>query len=126
MGPGDLALYSHSNAGPSGVAGLCEIVRLAYPDPTQFDPASDYYDEGSKPEEPRWKMVDVGFVARFARTIPLDELKADPALAGMLVTQKGTRLSVTPVTREHFEHLRAQGVGSTSSQSPSASRSKTT
>ncbi len=123
---GDLALYYHSNAEPSGVAGLCEIVRLAYPDPTQFDPESDYYDEGSRPEEPRWQMVDVGFVERFARTIPLDELKADPALAGMLVTQKGTRLSVTPVTREHFEHVRAMAQGVGSASSPSASRSKTT
>ncbi|GAB4216641.1 MAG: hypothetical protein OHK0013_43410 [Sandaracinaceae bacterium] len=102
---GDLALYYHSNAEPSGVAGVCEIVRLAYPDPTQFDPKSDYYDPGSKPHDPRWKMVDVGFVERFPRTVALDELKRDKALEGMIVLQKGTRLSVTPVSKEHFDHV---------------------
>jgi predicted RNA-binding protein with PUA-like domain len=104
---GDLALYYHSNAGPSGVAGICEIVKLAYPDPAQFDPKSEYYDSGSKPEDPRWKMVDVGFVEKLPRTISLDELKAEPALEGMIVLQKGTRLSVTPVSKAHFEHVRA-------------------
>jgi predicted RNA-binding protein with PUA-like domain len=102
---GDLALYYHSNAEPSGVAGVCEIVRLAYPDPTQFDPKSDYHDPGSKPHDPRWKMVDVGFVERFPRTIALDALKQEKALEGMIVLQKGTRLSVTPVSREHFDHV---------------------
>ncbi|MFO0714481.1 MAG: EVE domain-containing protein [Sandaracinus sp.] len=104
---GDLALYYHSNAEPSGVAGICEIVTLAYPDPTQFDPESEYFDAASKPEDPRWKQVDVGFVAKLPRTISLDELKKEKALEGMLVLQKGTRLSVTPVTEAHFEHVRA-------------------
>jgi predicted RNA-binding protein with PUA-like domain len=104
---GDLALYYHSNAEPSGVAGICEVVKLAYPDPAQFDPKSEYYDAGSKPEDPRWKMVDVGFVEKLPRTISLDELKAEPALEGMVVLQKGTRLSVTPVSKAHFEHVRA-------------------
>jgi predicted RNA-binding protein with PUA-like domain len=106
---GDLALYYHSNAEPSGVAGICEVVKLAYPDPTQFDPKSEYHDAGSKPEDPRWKMVDVGFVEKLSRTISLDELKAEPALEGMIVLQKGTRLSVTPVTKAHFDHVRAMG-----------------
>ncbi len=66
-----------------------------------------YYDAGSKPEDPRWKMVDVGFVEKLPRTISLDELKAEPALEGMVVLQKGTRLSVTPVSKAHFEHVRA-------------------
>jgi predicted RNA-binding protein with PUA-like domain len=104
---GDLALYYHSNAEPSGVAGICEIVKLAYPDPTQFDPKSEYYDAGSKPEDPRWKMVDVGFVQKLARTISLDALKAEKALEGMVILQKGTRLSVTPVSKAHFDHVRA-------------------
>jgi predicted RNA-binding protein with PUA-like domain len=106
---GDLALYYHSNAEPSGVAGVCEVVRLAYPDPTQFDPKSDYHDAGSKPDEPRWQMVDVGFVEKLPRLVPLDELKREAALEGMILLQKGTRLSVTPVSREHFEHVRAMG-----------------
>ncbi|MBN8612999.1 MAG: EVE domain-containing protein [Deltaproteobacteria bacterium] len=106
---GDLALYYHSNAEPSGVAGICEIVKLAYPDPTQFDPKSEYFDAGSKPEDPRWKMVDVGFVEKLARTISLDALKAEKALEGMVILQKGTRLSVTPVSKAHFDHVRAMG-----------------
>lgn len=106
---GDLALYYHSNADPSGVAGVCEVVTLAYPDPTQFDAKSEYHDAASKPQDPRWKQVDVGFVEKFSETIALDALKADPALEGMLVLQKGTRLSVTPVTKAHFEHIRALG-----------------
>ena len=104
---GDLALYYHSNAEPSGVAGICEVVRLAYPDPTQHDPKSEYFDAGSKPADPRWKMVDVGFVEKLPRLVSLDELKAEPALEGMVVLQKGTRLSVTPVTKAHFDHVRA-------------------
>jgi predicted RNA-binding protein with PUA-like domain len=104
---GDLALYYHSNAAPSGVAGVCEVVKLAYPDPTQFDRKSEYFDPASRREDPRWKMVDVGFVEKLPRTLSLDELKAEPALAGMIVLQKGTRLSVTPVTKAHFEHVRA-------------------
>jgi predicted RNA-binding protein with PUA-like domain len=82
-------------------------VKLAYPDPTQFDPKSEYFDPASRREDPRWKMVDVGFVEKLPRTLSLDELKAEPALAGMIVLQKGTRLSVTPVTKAHFEHVRA-------------------
>jgi len=104
---GDLALYYHSNAEPSGVAGICEIVKLAYPDPTQFDARSEYFDEGSPREDPRWRMVDVGFVERFARTVSLDELKAEASLEGMVVLQKGTRLSVTPVSKAHFGNVRA-------------------
>lgn len=104
---GDLALYYHSNAEPSGVAGICEVVKLAYPDPTQFDPKSDYYDAGSKREEPRWQMVDVGFVEKLARVIPLEELKNEKPLEGMVLLQKGTRLSVTPLSKAHFDHVRA-------------------
>lgn len=104
---GDRALYYHSNAEPSGIAGVCEIVKLAYPDPTQFDPKSEYYDEGASKDAPRWFMVDVGFVERFDEVLSLDEMKANPALEGMLVLQKGTRLSITPVTQAHFEAVLA-------------------
>jgi predicted RNA-binding protein with PUA-like domain len=104
---GDRALYYHSNAEPSGIAGICEIVKLAYPDPTQFDPKSEYFDEGATKEAPRWFMVDVGFVQRFDEVISLDAMKANPALEGMLVLQKGTRLSITPVTKEHFDAVLA-------------------
>ncbi len=105
MAQGDLALFYHSNAKPPGVAGICRIVREAYPDPTQFDPKSDYYDSKSKKDDPRWSRVDVEFVEKFDEEIPLPALKEDPALRGMRVTQKGSRLSVQPVEKKHFEHV---------------------
>jgi predicted RNA-binding protein with PUA-like domain len=104
---GDRALYYHSNAEPSGIAGVCEIVKLAYPDPTQFDRKSEYFDEGATKEAPRWFMVDVGFVERFEEVLSLEAMKVNPALDGMLVLQKGTRLSITPVTKAHFDAVLA-------------------
>ncbi len=103
MREGDRVLFYHSNAKPSGVAGVATIVGEARPDPTQFDPKSDYYDEKSTREQPRWDLVEVGFVERFADVIPLETLKADAKLEGMLVTRKGSRLSVTPVEKAHFD-----------------------
>jgi predicted RNA-binding protein with PUA-like domain len=105
MHEGDLVLFYHSNAKPSGVAGVATIVGEARPDPTQFDAKSDYYDAKSTREEPRWDLVEVGFVERFADLIPLETLKADGKLEGMLVTRKGSRLSVTPVDKAHFERV---------------------
>ena len=102
MAKGDLALFYHSNAKPPGVAGICRIVREAYPDHTQFDSKSEYYDPKSKKDDPRWSMVDVEFVERFDEEVPLQTLKAEPALEGMRVTQKGSRLSVQPVEKKHF------------------------
>jgi len=105
MAEGDLVLFYHSNAKPPGVAGICRVHRAAYPDPTQFDPKSDYYDAKSKKDEPRWSMVDVGFVEKFAEEVSLQALKDDPALTGMRVTQKGSRLSVQPVDAKHFRRV---------------------
>lgn len=110
MSVGDRVLFYHSNAKPPGVVGLAEIVREAYPDPFQFDPKSDYFDPKSKREDPRWSCVDVGIVEKFPRLVPLEELKAAPALEGMEVTRRGSRLSVQPVERAHFvEVLRMAG-----------------
>jgi predicted RNA-binding protein with PUA-like domain len=81
------------------------ICKEAYPDPTQFDQKSEYYDEKSKREQPRWDRVEVEFVEKFPRMVTLDELKLDPALAEMLVIKRGQRLSVQPVAREHFVHV---------------------
>lgn len=108
MKVGDLVLFYHSNAEPSGVAGVARVVREAYPDALAFDPTSDYFDADSKPEDPRWFMVDVAFVERFPSIVSLAELKSDPALRGMEVTRKGSRLSVTTVSPEHFEHVLAK------------------
>lgn len=106
---GDLVLFYHSNAEPSGVAGVARITRAAYPDPTQFDPASDYHDPGSTPSAPRWLTVDVSFVEAWTTPVPLAELKADAALDGMEVTRRGSRLSVHPVDPTHFDHVVALG-----------------
>lgn len=95
---GDLALFAHSNASPSGLAGIMRVTSVAYPDPTQFDPANRYHDAKSTEENPRWLCVDVHFVERFPRVISLAEMRADPVLAGMETLRKGSRLSVTPVT----------------------------
>lgn len=97
MKEGDLAFFHHSNADPSGVIGIMKIVGAPYPDPTQFDPASDYYDPKSPREAPRWIARDVVFVEKFPRIVSLAELKSTPGLEQMLVVRKGQRLSVMPV-----------------------------
>ena len=103
MRVGDQAFFYHSNATPPGIAGICEVVALAHPDSTQFDPRSDYYDEKSPRDEPRWWCVDVGFVRRFPRLVTLDELRTVPKLDGMLLLRKGQRLSVQPVTAAEWK-----------------------
>jgi predicted RNA-binding protein with PUA-like domain len=98
MKVGDLAFFYHSNAQPSGIVGVMRVAREAYPDPTQFDPASDYHDPKSPPENPRWLAVDVEFVKEYPRVISLEELRSIPGLEDMLVVRRGQRLSVMPVT----------------------------
>jgi predicted RNA-binding protein with PUA-like domain len=105
MKVGDLVLYYHSNADPPGIAGIAKVHGPAIPDPTQFDPQSDYYDEKSPPTAPRWLMTQLAFVERFAALVPLETLKNDKALAGMPLLQKGQRLSVQPVAAPHFAHV---------------------
>jgi len=107
MREGDFVLFYHSNAEPSGVAGLAKVASAPLPDPSQFDPKSDYHDADSAPNAPRWMMVKVGFVERFARSVPLEELKNDARLTGMPLLQRGQRLSVQPVSRGHFMHVLA-------------------
>jgi predicted RNA-binding protein with PUA-like domain len=105
MAKGDLAIFYHSSAQPPGAAGVCRISREAYADPTQFDEKSEYYDRSSSRADPRWWMVDVEFVEKFPRLVSLQEMKKDQLLHGMRVTQRGSRLSVQPVERAHFEHV---------------------
>jgi predicted RNA-binding protein with PUA-like domain len=106
---GDLVLYYHSNAEPSGVAGIAKVSKLAYPDPTQFAKKSPYFDETAKKDDPRWLMVEVAFVEKLPKLVSLEALKKDKALAKMLVVQKGQRLSVQPVDAKHFERVVALG-----------------
>ncbi len=96
MRPGEQAFFYHSSCPEPGIAGICEICSPAYPDASQFDPKSPYYDPASRPESPRWMNVDVRFVAK-TRLVGLPELRADPRLAGMRTLRKGNRLSITPV-----------------------------
>lgn len=97
MQPGDQVLFYHSSCKEPGIAGLAEVCSLAYPDPTQFDPASVYFDARSPVDQPRWLQVDVRFLSK-TRLLSLAELRRDPALADMILLQKGSRLSITPVT----------------------------
>lgn len=103
MEVGDLAFFYHSNASPSGIAGLCRICKKAHPDFTAWDPKSKYYDPKSTKENPRWMMVEVEFVEKFPHFISLAELKTNPKLEGLKVLQKGSRLSILPVNQSHFE-----------------------
>ena len=103
MKPGDLALFYHSNAKPSGIAGIAKVVGTPYPDPTQFDAKSEYFDAKSTRENPRWWLVDFEFVDRFSEIVPLETLKQDIELCEMMVCQRGTRLSINPVSAKHFK-----------------------
>jgi predicted RNA-binding protein with PUA-like domain len=103
---GDRILFYHSNADPSGVAGVAEVCALAHPDPTQYDSKSDYFEPKATPEKPYWHCVDVAFVSKFKRFVPLDELKASDKLDGMLLTSgKASRLSIQPVDKGHFDAI---------------------
>jgi predicted RNA-binding protein with PUA-like domain len=106
---GDKVLFYHSNAEPSGVVGVAELVREAYPDPHALDPKSDYYDPKATAATNVWVTVEIGFVERFQAVLPLAALKAEPALEGMEVIRKGSRLSVQPVSAAHFEKVVAMG-----------------
>ncbi|HEX9171619.1 MAG TPA: EVE domain-containing protein [Telluria sp.] len=96
MQPGDLALFYHSSCAEPGIAGIVEIAGSAYPDATQFDPASPYFDPKASAETPRWISVDVKAVRKTA-LLSLKQLRTIPELAGMRLLAKGSRLSVMPV-----------------------------
>lgn len=103
MKPGDGVLFYASNAEPSGVTGVAEIARGGYPDPYAFEKGHKYFDPKSDPENPTWMMVDIRFVEKFPDIVPLAVLKETPGLQDMMVTQKGSRLSVQPVTRKELD-----------------------
>jgi predicted RNA-binding protein with PUA-like domain len=112
MKVGDGVLFYHSNTDEPGVAGLGEVVSEPYPDPTQFKKKSPYFDPKSKPEEPRWWLVDVGFKKKFARVVSLAELKADAEKLGDFeLLKRGTRLSVLPVNAAQWKHILSMAKG---------------
>ena len=104
---GDLAFIYHSSTDVMGIAGIMQVVRTAYPDPTQFDRKNDHYDPGSKRDDPRWFVVDVQLKRRFKRVITLDELRNHEKreLDGMLLLKRGNRLSITPVSEAHWNFI---------------------
>jgi predicted RNA-binding protein with PUA-like domain len=107
MKVGDLAFFYHSNCDEPGIVGVVKIVREGYPDPTAFDRNDAHYDPDSKPDNPRWYMVDVQLQRKFPHTISLTSLKkhADGKLKGLAVLQRGNRLSITPVSAAHWKFI---------------------
>lgn len=118
MKVGDGVLFYASNAEPSGAAGVAEISREGYPDHFALQAGHKYYDPESDPDTPTWYMVDIAFVEKFPGVVPLAALKATPGLDKMMVTQKGSRLSVQPVTPEEFEIVLALGRSGVAAAAP--------
>lgn len=110
MKVGDGVLFYHSNASPPAVVGEAKVCREAYPDPSQFDRKSKYHDPKSDPDDPRWSLVDVEFVAEFDHPVPLTDIKDDGKLRDMELVRYA-RLSVQSVTRDEFEYVKKMGRG---------------
>ncbi len=106
----DGVLFYHSNAEPSGVAGLAKVRSLGHADPTQFDKKSEFYDPKSTLAQPRWFCVEIEFDREFVNFVTLASLKADPTFAKMLLLQRGSRLSIQPVDAKHFERIVKMGL----------------
>ena len=105
MSVGDLVFFYHSNADPSGIAGVMKILRKGIADPTQFDAKGDYYEPRASQENPVWFCVEVGFVAKWDTVISLETLRKIPELKSMLLLRRGQRLSVQPVKAEEWEMI---------------------
>ena len=104
MKPGDLAFFYHSRTNPPHVAGVCEISKKAYPDPTAFDPQEKYYDPKSDPDNPRWFCPDVSYICHLPESVSITEIKEQKSLAKMVLVNN-TRLSVQPVTKRQFRKV---------------------
>ena len=108
MQPGNGVLLYHSSCSPPGVAGIAEVVSPAYPDPTQFQRRSKYFDADSSHEEPRWFLVDVSFKRKFKRLVTLDEIRElGDVLGDFALIRRGNRLSVLPVTATQWKQILA-------------------
>jgi len=102
---GDEVFFYHSNCEEPGIVGIMKVASEPYPDPTQFDRKSKYFDPKSSQENPRWCLVDVEFVRKLERNITLSELKESKGLDGMILTRKGNRLSIMPVDKKHWQKI---------------------
>ena len=105
MRQGDTALFYHSSCPEPGIAGAMTVASEAYPDPTQFQPGSEYFDPKATPEKPVWQLVDVAWAKDFRRFVPLETLRTDPALAELLILRRGNRLSITPLTAVEYRRI---------------------
>jgi predicted RNA-binding protein with PUA-like domain len=104
MRVGDGVLFYHSNCAEPGIVGIARVASASRPDPTQFDPKSPYFDPASRPDAPRWLLVDVQ-VLRKTPTLTLAEMRTRPELTDLLVLKKGNRLSITPVEPRHWQAI---------------------
>jgi predicted RNA-binding protein with PUA-like domain len=112
MAKGDEVFVYHSNCAVPAIVGIAKVAKIAYPDPTQFDPASKYHDPTSDPTDPRWSLVDLRFVRKLKRPVSLEELKANAtALGDFALVRKGNRLSVLPVSDEQWDAVLAMAGG---------------
>jgi predicted RNA-binding protein with PUA-like domain len=102
---GDGVLFYHSNANPLAVAGTARVCSEPYPDPSQFDPDSDYFDEKATEESPRWQLVDVQLVRKFDKPVLRDDIKREPELEDMMLVKKGSRLSIQPVSAAEWKKI---------------------
>ena len=106
MKKGDQVFFYHSNADQIGIVGIMKVARESHPDLTALDPKAKYYDPKSSPDNPRWFMVDVSFVKKFKRIITLDELRQhEKKLKDMPLLRKGNRLSIMPVSEQHWNYI---------------------
>lgn len=105
----DFVLFYHSSTNPPGVAGLARVSSPAIPDPTSWDPKSDYFDPRSKPDKPMWFMVHVEYVEKAPHFVTLDEIKGNPRLQDMMVIRRSMRLSIQPVKSSHFQEIMRLG-----------------
>ena len=109
MRPGDLCLFYHSSVDPAAAVGVCRVTKAGEPDPTQFDPKDDHYDPDSDPGNPRWFAVCVAYDSAFARPVAIGDMRKNPRLESMKLLEKGSRLSVLPVTPAEFAEVVKMG-----------------
>lgn len=105
MKPGDQVLFYHSSCKVPGVYGIAEVASLTYPDPTQFDSKNNYYDPRATEAKPVWDLVDIAFVRKLDEAVTLTDIRSNPNLGKMMILQPGSRLSIVPVSSEHFKYI---------------------
>ena len=109
MSVGDGVLFYYSSCAEPGVVGIAEVASEPYPDHTQFDAKSEYYDASANPDKPKWYMVDIKPVQKLPKYVSLKQMREAPELEGMVTLRRGNRLSITPVTPDEWKAIRKMG-----------------